>query len=61
MLLLRLLGDRNEANDGLQAMRKTYGVLRPLQFVDPEIPFDDPGFDSAQTQKWLTRLGEPHA
>ena len=56
-----VLGDRNEPDDGLQALRKTYGVLRPLQFVNPNIPFSALSFDSAQTQKWLTRLGEPHA
>jgi hypothetical protein len=56
-----VLGDRNESDDGLQALRKTYGVLRPLQFVDSEIPFSGLSFNSAQTQKWLTRLGAPHA
>lgn len=56
-----VLGDRNEPDDGLSALRNTYLALRPLQFVNPRIPFSEGSFNSDQTLKWLTRLGAPHA
>ena len=51
-----LLGDRNSGKDELGLLRKTYRVLKPLQFVDPVYEFDPFEFDGERTAEWLQRL-----
>jgi hypothetical protein len=52
-----LLGDKNAGRDELSAWREVYKVLKPVQFVDPEIAFDPFEFNGEQTVDWLERLG----
>ena len=51
------LGDVNRKSDELNAIRKAYRVLRPIQFVDERYAIDDMDFPGDLTVSWLTRLG----
>lgn len=51
------LGDANRKSDELDAIRKAYQVLRPIQFVDEKYALDDMDFPGDLTVAWLTRLG----
>jgi hypothetical protein len=56
---LPLIGDANAGNDGLDAWRAVYRLLKPVMFNSPTAFFDADVFDTQRTRVWLTRLDSP--